>query len=116
MALTNEGGIFAVINGIIEGLPEAAGKLGNGVVNFANNVADGVTTAAGHVFDRVTSVGAGVSITAHEPAVAPAKAQAIAEPARDTHDVDPSELFTFSAPTFNSIPLAARATGQSAGV
>lgn len=114
MALTNEGGIFAIINGIIEGLPEVAGKVGGKMMDFAEGVGNAIESAAGSVFGAVSNVSIGSSISP-EPAAAVVRAPEIA-PARGAHDVDPAELFTFSAPTFNAIPMAARATGQGASV
>jgi hypothetical protein len=53
--LTNEGGIFAIINGIIEGAPEALGKLGSKVAEFTGAISD----TAGSVFKDVTNVSLG---------------------------------------------------------
>ncbi len=53
--LTNEGGIFAIINGIIEGAPEALGKLGGKVAAAAGALSDAAET----VFSQVTNVSLG---------------------------------------------------------
>lgn len=117
MALTNEGGIFAVLNGIIEGVPALAGKISDSVMGFANGVADSAIGAVGSVFRSVDSVSLGGLLSGpSESNVAQVRAPEIAPPVRGAHDVDPAELFTFSAPTFNAIPMASRETSQGASV
>lgn len=98
MALTNEGGIFAIINGIIEGLPQTIGNFGGKIAGFAESVASG----AGDVFGKVSSVSlGGAHFSSPEPAQMQIRAPEIAAIASSKQfEFDPRDLGDLSAQVF----------------
>lgn len=108
MAITNEGGIFAIINGIIEGLPEAAGKIGNGVANMGSLMPDVNFAALGRSLTTSLTPGSRElsQNLVHSPEIAPASITSQAALGGKC-DVSPAALFTeISAPVFSTAPLA----------
>lgn len=111
--ILKEGILDLLFNSVVA----VADKVGNAALHFADDVGNGITGALSNGFKRITSVSLGGSHTVAEaaPAITPVRAPEIA-PERGLHHVDPAELFTFSAPTFNSIPREARSAAHGASV